>query len=74
MAFLERAANEGDLGRRRGLLQRAEALMLADQPVIPLYFYVAKHLVSAHVHGWQENAMNVVCSKNLAKETARAGE
>ena len=40
-----RARNEGDLGRRRELLQDAEAAMLADQPVIPLYFYVAKHLV-----------------------------
>jgi oligopeptide transport system substrate-binding protein len=72
--LLERAANDGDLGGRRELLQRAEALMLADQPLIPLYFYVSKHLVSAQVRGWQDNAMNVVYSKNLAKEPAAAGE
>jgi oligopeptide transport system substrate-binding protein len=72
--LLERAANDGDLKRRRELLQRAEALMLADQPLIPLYFYVSKHLVNAHVRGWQDNAMNVVYSKNLAKEPAGAGE
>jgi oligopeptide transport system substrate-binding protein len=68
--LLERAANEGDLGRRRELMQRAEALMLADQPLIPLYFYVSKHLVNAHVRGWRDNVMNVVYSKNLAKEPA----
>jgi oligopeptide transport system substrate-binding protein len=72
--LLERAANDGDLNHRRELLQRAEALMLADQPLIPLYFYVSKHLVNARVHGWQDNTMNVVYSKNLAKEPARAGE
>jgi oligopeptide transport system substrate-binding protein len=72
--LLERAANDGDLKRRRELMQRAEALMLADQPLIPLYFYVSKHLVNAHVRGWQDNAMNVVYSKNLAKEPAGAGE
>jgi oligopeptide transport system substrate-binding protein len=72
--LLERAANDGDLNHRRELLQRAEALMLADQPLIPLYFYVSKHLVNTHVHGWQDNAMNVVYSKNLAKDPAGARE
>jgi oligopeptide transport system substrate-binding protein len=72
--LLERAANDGDPVERRELLQRAEALMLADQPLIPLYFYVSKHLVSAQVRGWQDNAVNVVYSKNLAKEPAAAGE
>jgi oligopeptide transport system substrate-binding protein len=71
-ALLERAADDGDPAERRDLLQRAEALMLADQPLIPLYFYVSKHLVNAQVHGWRDNAMNVVYSKNLAKEPAAA--
>jgi hypothetical protein len=29
---------------------------------------VAKHLVSALVQGWRDNAMNVVYSKQLTKE------
>jgi oligopeptide transport system substrate-binding protein len=65
--LLARAANEADPGRRRALLQNAERVMIADQPVIPLYFYVAKHLVSAWVTGWRDNSMNVVYSKQLAK-------
>jgi oligopeptide transport system substrate-binding protein len=65
--LLARAANQVDTGRRRALLQNAEQVMIADQPLIPLYFYVAKHLVSARVTGWQDNAMNVVYSKQLAK-------
>jgi oligopeptide transport system substrate-binding protein len=69
--LLARAANQVDTGRRRALLQNAEQLMIADQPLIPLYFYVAKHLVSARVTGWRDNAMNVVYSKQLAKAQAQ---
>jgi oligopeptide transport system substrate-binding protein len=68
--LLERASNDGDVGRRRALLRDAEALMLADQPVIPLYFYVSKHLVDARIRGWQDNAMNIVYSKDLSKVDA----
>ena len=66
--LLARASNDGG-PLRRELLQNAEALMLADQPLIPLFFYVSKHLVDAHIHGWQDNAMNIVYSKSLAKVT-----
>jgi oligopeptide transport system substrate-binding protein len=65
--LLARASNDGDPARRRELLRSAEALMLADQPLIPLFFYVSKHLVDARIHGWQDNAMNIAYSKNLAK-------
>jgi oligopeptide transport system substrate-binding protein len=65
--LLQRADDAGDAGQRRLLLQNAEAQMLADQPLIPLYFYVSKHLVDAGVRGWQDNPMNIVYSKNLAK-------
>ncbi len=41
--------------------------MLTDQTLIPLYFYVAKHLVNQNVHGWQDNPLNVVYAKALSK-------
>jgi len=47
------------------LLEEAERLMLADHPVLPLYFYVNKHLVKPYVSGWSDNTMNVHYSKNL---------
>jgi oligopeptide transport system substrate-binding protein len=68
--LLARAANEVDAGRRRALLENAEQVMMADQPLIPLYFYVAKHLVSVRVRGWRDNAMNVVYSKQLLKDSS----
>jgi oligopeptide transport system substrate-binding protein len=66
--LLARAAKEIDAGRRRALLEDAERVMLADQPLIPLYFYVAKHLVSPQIRGWRDNPENVVYSKELSKD------
>jgi oligopeptide transport system substrate-binding protein len=64
-ALLTRAAAEADQGRRRALLEEAERVMLADHPLIPLYFYVNKHLVKPRVRGWYDNVMNVTYSRDL---------
>ena len=64
-ALVDRAAAEIDPAKRRALLEQAERVMLADQPVIPIYFYVSKHLVKPRVTGWYSNIMNVTYSKDL---------
>ena len=64
--LLAEAMGTPDLARRRALLEEAERIMLADHPVLPLYFYVNKHLVKPWVSGWTENIMNVHYSKDLA--------
>ncbi len=63
--LLAEATRQPDLARRRALLEEAERVMLGDTPVLPLYFYVNKHLVKPYVHGWQDNVMNVQYSKDL---------
>jgi oligopeptide transport system substrate-binding protein len=63
--LLARAAAETDPAKRRALLERAEQVMLADQPVIPIYFYVSKHLVKPRVTGWYSDIMNVTYSRDL---------
>ncbi len=60
------ASSEVDPAARRQLLQRAEALMLADHPVIPIYTYVTTHMVSARVSGWQDNIRNLHLSRYLS--------
>jgi oligopeptide transport system substrate-binding protein len=64
-ALLAQAMRTADPVERRRLLEEAERLMLADHPVLPLYFYVNKHLVKPWVVGWTDNVMNVHYSKNL---------
>ena len=63
--LLNRAAAEVDPAKRRGFLEQAEQVMLRDQPVIPIYFYVSKHLVKPRVTGWYSDIMNVTYSKDL---------
>jgi oligopeptide transport system substrate-binding protein len=64
-ALLADAVRQADPARRRALLEEAERLMLADHPLLPLYFYVNKHLVKPWVRGWTDNVMNVAYSKDL---------
>ncbi|HEY1889520.1 MAG TPA: peptide ABC transporter substrate-binding protein [Steroidobacteraceae bacterium] len=63
--LVKQAAAETDADKRLALLQQAEQIMLADQPVIPIYYYVSKNLVKPRVTGWYGNIMNVTYSKDL---------
>jgi oligopeptide transport system substrate-binding protein len=43
---------------RNELMRQAEALMLTELPLIPIYHYVDKNLVSPRVQGWVDNTKN----------------
>jgi oligopeptide transport system substrate-binding protein len=64
-AALRIAQGELNPDLRAELLRRAEAVIIRDVPVIPLYFYVSKHLVSGKVAGWTENVMDIHQSQYL---------
>jgi len=64
VALAMAAISEGD--KRATYLAAAERQLLQDVPLIPLYFYVSKHLVAPRVQGWYDNVMNVTYSKDLS--------
>ncbi len=66
--LLEEASNAPDPQHRRALLEAGERMVLADYPVVPLYFFVSKRLVKPFVHGVQTNPLNHVASKSLTIE------
>jgi oligopeptide transport system substrate-binding protein len=70
-SLVGQAAVEVDAARRRELLEAGERVLLRDHPLIPIYFYVNKHLVKPEVEGWYDNVMNVVYSKDLALRIPR---
>jgi oligopeptide transport system substrate-binding protein len=70
-ALLRSAASQQDPLLRGALLEEAERVMLADHPLLPIYFYVNKHLVKPEVAGWYDNVMNVVYSRDLSLGPAR---
>ncbi len=67
--LMRRAEAQTDPKARRLYLEEAELVMLRDQPVIPIYFYVSKHLVSPRVVGWQDNPLDNHYSRYLSLRT-----
>jgi len=65
-SLMQRAASQTEAGRRRLYLEEAERVLLADHPVIPLYFYVSKHLVSPQLRGWGDNVLDYHYSQHLS--------
>lgn len=64
-SLMARAASQMDSTHRQLFLEEAELKMLADHPIIPLYFYISKHLVNPRVAGWQDNVLDYHYSQHL---------
>ena len=58
-SFLDQSAKELDPAKRVGRMRDAERILLADLPVIPIYFYVSRALVKPYISGWKSNIMGV---------------
>jgi ABC-type oligopeptide transport system substrate-binding subunit len=64
--YLELARSETDIKVRSDILRNAERSALADYPLIPIYYYVSKHLVSSRVIGWSDNVLDIHLSRYLS--------
>ena len=64
--WLRRAANAKNPFQRGDALTRAEARLLSQQAIIPIYYYVSRHLVSPKVQGFVDNVMDIHLSRYLS--------
>jgi oligopeptide transport system substrate-binding protein len=64
--LMDEASVTNEPDKRVRLLEEAEAILLKEMPVLPIYFYVSKNLVSTRVKGWQDNPFDVVYASNLS--------
>ncbi len=71
-SLMQRAAAQVDPKSRRLFLEEAERVLLADHPLIPVYFYVSQHLVSPDVVGWEDNVLDYHYSRHLSLAPAGA--
>ncbi len=71
-ALLAASLKTGDQQRRMELLEEAERVLLEEQPVIPLYYFVTTRLVKPWVRGWEPNLMDIHPSRHFyLVDTAR---
>jgi oligopeptide transport system substrate-binding protein len=64
--LLEQSNGITDPAQRMAVLREAEELMIADYPVIPIYFYVGRRLVSPAVQGWIDTPRGQTPSRYLS--------
>ncbi len=56
--LVEAAAAQNDAQLRLDIMAQAEKRLIDGYPVVPIYFYVTKHLVKPHVVGYRPNALD----------------
>jgi oligopeptide transport system substrate-binding protein len=71
--LLEKAARTPGGEERKRLLREAETVLLADHPVIPIFFGTSKTLIKPYVEGYAGNAMGHYYSKDIRIRTGDAG-
>jgi oligopeptide transport system substrate-binding protein len=65
-AVLAGANAERDAAARTQLLRDAEQMLLADQPLLPIYWYVGKVLVAERVQGWMDAPLGTPMTRWLS--------
>jgi len=63
--LINRLRSTSDSRVRQQLIARAEALLADEQPLIPLYFYVSRHLVNPGLKGYVDNLADKHLSRYL---------
>ncbi len=63
--LMRQAAEQLDPDRRSLFLGEAEATLLNDHALIPIYFHINKSMVSPAVDGWEDNVLNYHYSRHL---------
>jgi oligopeptide transport system substrate-binding protein len=58
-ALIARAATTADPAARLAVFQEAEALLLAEAPITPVFFGARVHLVHPDVHGWRPSLLGI---------------
>jgi oligopeptide transport system substrate-binding protein len=60
------SAKETDPAKRMKMLEQAESIFLKDLPIIPIYHYTTKHMVSPKLVGWEPNVLDYHLARDLS--------
>jgi oligopeptide transport system substrate-binding protein len=56
--LIKDAGREGDLKKRLEIFQQAEAILVEELPILPIYFYTRPFLIHPSVRGWNPNILD----------------
>jgi oligopeptide transport system substrate-binding protein len=62
------ASTEADPVKRMQLLSQAEAILVAEQGIVPLLYYASHNVVSSKIKGFKHNVMDKHPSRFVSKE------
>ena len=63
--LIEEAAREFDPAERMAMLGRAEAIMMEELPILPIYYYVTQNVSNPRLGGFYNNVQDVHFTKFL---------
>ena len=66
--LIEQAARTGNKGERYQYFQKAEAILVDELPIIPIYTYTRRSLVHPAVQNWPNNIMDRLSYKHVYLE------
>lgn len=66
--LIRKSDRERDAAARAAIMREAEALMLEDNPLTPVFYGVSRNLVHVWVKGWEENLLNTHRSRWMSIE------
>jgi oligopeptide transport system substrate-binding protein len=66
--LIKKAATIADKQERYEVFQQAEALLLEEAPLIPLYNYTTNNLISTQLKGYHQNILDYYSYKKLYLE------
>ena len=64
--LVKESALAKDPAARMKMLEQAEAIFLKDLPIIPIYHYATKHMVSSKLVGWEPNVLDYHLARDLS--------
>ena len=67
-ALMRQAEVEPDPAKRAAILHRAEAMLLAQSPYLPMMIFQSPNLVSPRLHGWFTNVMDHHPGRYISKD------
>jgi oligopeptide transport system substrate-binding protein len=73
-ALVARSNEELDPAARTALLVQAENMMLADMPILPMYFDTSRNLVDPTLTGWVDNVGDKHPSRYLCRAPAETAD